>query len=315
MKKKKLLFVLNPHSGKGEIKNKLLQIVDIFVKNNYKVTIHTTQRPLDAMELVEKKAGKYDLVVCSGGDGTLDETVTGMARRKKRVPIGYIPAGSTNDFAGSLEIPKRMDKAAELIMEGVPFACDVGRFNEDYFVYIAAFGLFTDVSYATSQGLKNKIGHAAYILEGLKRLPTIQSYHMRVEYEDQVIEDDFIYGMVSNSMSAGGFKNITGKNVQLDDGVFEVTLICMPKNPLEFNEIIGSLTNMIDNTDRIYTFKSERIKFISDVSIPWTLDGEYGGSHTELVIQNEKQAVEIMVRPDSKLLPEPGETESIGQIV
>lgn len=315
MKKKKLLFVLNPRSGKGEIKNKLLQIVDIFVKNNYRVTIHTTQKPLDAMKLIEKKAGKYDLVVCSGGDGTLDETVTGMVRREKRVPIGYIPAGSTNDFAGSLGIPKRMEKAAELIMEGTPFACDVGRFNEDYFVYIAAFGLFTDVSYATSQELKNRIGHAAYILEGLKRLPSIQSYHMRVEYEDQVIEDEFIYGMVSNSMSAGGFKNITGKNVKLDDGVFEVTLICMPKNPLEFNEIIGSLTNMIDDTERIYTFKTNRIKFISETPIPWTLDGEFGGEHTELVIENEKQAVEIMVKPDSKLLPKLQETENIGQIV
>lgn len=315
MKKKKLLFVLNPYSGKGEIKNKLLEIVDIFVKNGYRVTIHTTQKAQDAMELVEKKAGKYDLVVCSGGDGTLDETVTGMMRRENRVPIGYIPAGSTNDFAGSLKIPKRMEKAAELIMEGVPFACDVGKFNEDYFVYIAAFGLFTDVSYGTSQGLKNKIGHAAYILEGLKRLHTIQSYHLRVEYEDKVIEDDFIYGMVSNSTSAGGFKNITGKNVKLDDGVFEVTLICMPKNPLEFNEIIGSLTNMIDNTDRIYTFKSDKLKFISETKIPWTLDGEYGGSHHEIVIENEKRAVEIIVKSDSKFLPGPEEEESIGQIV
>ena len=315
MKMKKLLFVLNPFSGKGEIKGKLLEIVDIFVKNGYQVTVHTTQKPQDAMELVEKKAGKYDLVVCSGGDGTLDETVTGMMRREKRVPIGYIPAGSTNDFAGSLKIPKRMDRAAELVMEGVPFSCDIGKFNEDYFVYIAAFGLFTDVSYATSQGLKNRIGHAAYILEGLKRLPGIQSYHLRVEYEDQVIEDDFIYGMVSNSTSAGGFKNITGKNVKLDDGLFEVTLICMPKNPLEFNEIIGSLTNMIDNTNLIYTFKTDKVRFLSEVEIPWTLDGEYGGSHTELMIENEQRAVQIMVKADAKFLPGPSENESIGQIV
>lgn len=315
MKEKKLLFVLNPFSGKGEIKNKLLQIVDIFVKNGFKVTIHTTQKAQDAMELVEREAGEYDLVVCSGGDGTLDETVTGMMMREQRVPIGYIPAGSTNDFAGSLKIPKRMEEAAKVIMEGVPFSCDVGRFADDYFVYIAAFGLFTDVSYETSQELKNRIGHAAYILEGLKRLPLIQSYHMRVEYEDQVIEDDFIYGMVSNSMSAGGFKNITGKNVKLDDGVFEVTLICMPKNPLEFNEIIGSLTKLIDDTDRIYTFKSDKIKFISETEIPWTLDGEYGGSHKELVIENEKQAVQIMVKQDSKVLPRAEECETIGQIV
>lgn len=315
MKKKKLLFVLNPFSGKGEIKNKLMNIVDIFIKGGYEVTIHTTQKPQDATEVIEKKAEEYDIVVCSGGDGTLDETVTGMMRQDKRIPIGYIPAGSTNDFAGSLKIPKRMDKAAEIVVEGEPFSCDIGSFNGDYFVYIAAFGLFTDVSYGTSQELKNRIGHAAYILEGMKRLHTIQSYHMRIEYEDQIIEDDFVYGMVTNSTSAGGFKNITGKNVKLDDGLFEVTLICMPKNPLELNEIIGSLTNMIDNTDCIYTFKADKIKFISDIKIPWTLDGEYGGSHKELVIENQKQAVEIMVKRDAKFLPNKEETESIGQIV
>ena len=138
---------------------------------------------------------------------------------------------------------------------------------------------------------------------------------MRVEYEDQIIEDDFVYGMVTNSTSAGGFKNITGKNVKLDDGLFEVTLICMPKNPLELNEIIGSLTNMIDNTDRIYTFKADKIKFISEIKIPWTLDGEYGGSHKELMIENQKQAVEIMVKRDAKFLPKKDETEDIGQIV
>lgn len=309
MKKRKLLFVLNPFSGKGEIRNKLMDIVDIFVKNGYTVTIHTTQCPQDAMKLVEKKAGKYDLVVCSGGDGTLDETVSGMMRREDRVPIGYIPAGSTNDFAGSLKIPKRMDMAARMIMEGVPFGCDIGRFNEDYFVYIAAFGLFTAVSYETSQGLKNRLGYAAYILEGLKSLHTIKSYHMTIEYEDQVIEDDFIYGMVSNSMSAGGFKHITGKDVKLDDGLFEVTLIRMPKNPLELNEIIMSLTSSKVNTELIYSFKADKLKCTAEEEIPWTLDGEYGGSHKELMIANEHRAVEIMVKADSKFLPKQEEEQ------
>lgn len=298
--KKKLLFVFNPFSGKGQIKNKLLSIVDQFVKNGYEVTIHPTQKPQDAMEQVEAHAGQYGLVVCSGGDGTLDEVVSGMMRRKKKVPIGYIPSGSTNDFACSLQLPKSMEKAAKLAVSGVPFACDVGSFNDGYFVYIAAFGLFTDVSYATSQERKNRIGHLAYILEGVKRIPAVQPYQLRIAYEDQVIEGEFIYGMVTNSVSAGGFRNITGKNVKLDDGLFEVTLIRMPRNPIELNEIIGSLTNLIDNTDLIYTFKTHRLNVESGEEVAWTLDGEYGGKHKNVTISAEKQAVEIIVDSEMK---------------
>ena len=296
MERRRLLFVFNPFSGKGQIKNKLFEIVDQFVKSGYEVTVYPTQKPQDAMELVKERAGEYELVVCSGGDGTLDEVVTGMMGREKKTPIGYIPAGSTNDFANSLELPKGMEAAAETAVNGIPFSCDVGKFNEDYFVYIAAFGLFTDVSYATSQELKNRIGHITYILEGMKRLPSIQSYHLQVAWEDQTIEDEFIYGMVTNSTSAGGFKNITGKNVQLDDGLFEVTLIRMPRNPIELNEIIASLTNLIDNTDSIYTFKTDSLLIKSLEEIPWTLDGEYGGTHSEVKIQDQRQAMQIMVK-------------------
>lgn len=299
MKKKKLLFLFNPFSGKGLIKNKLLEIVDSFVKNGYEVTIHPTQRPQDALEQVEKHAGEYHLVVCSGGDGTLDEVVSGMMRREERVPIGYIPSGSTNDFACSLKIPKSMGKAAQLAVSGVPFACDIGNFNGEYFVYIAAFGLFTDVSYATSQEQKNRIGHFAYIIEGIKRIPVVQSYHLRISYGDKELEGDFVYGMITNSVSAGGFRNITGKNVKLNDGFFEVTLIQMPKNPLELNEIIASLTNLIDNTDLIYTFKTDCLRVESEEEIAWTLDGEYGGKHRDVAIFAEKEAVEIIV--DRKL--------------
>ncbi|MFG6384363.1 MAG: diacylglycerol kinase family lipid kinase [Lachnospiraceae bacterium] len=297
MERKKLLFIFNPFSGKGQIKNKLLEIVDQFVKSGFEVTIHPTQHPRDAIEVIAEYTEEYERIVCSGGDGTLDETVTGMMKREKKVPIGYIPTGSTNDFASSLNIPKSMEQAAKIAAEGVPFACDIGKFNNNYFVYIAAFGLFTDVSYATSQDLKNRIGHAAYILEGLRRLHTIQSYHLQITCEEQEIEDEFIYGMVTNSISTGGFKNITGKNVELDDGKFEITLIRMPKNPIELNEIIWSLTNLIDNTDCIYTFKAERLSVKSLGEIPWTLDGEYGGSHSEVIIQNKKQAIQIMIKP------------------
>lgn len=292
---KKLLFVVNGHSGKGQIKNKLLDIIDIMIKEGYHVQVHTTQEREDATKVVREQAKYYDLVVCSGGDGTLDEAVTGMMQSEVRTPLGYIPAGSTNDFANSLEIPKDMIQAAKTAVLGVPFSCDVGEFNGDYFIYVAAFGIFTDVSYATSQELKNALGHVAYILEGAKRLHTIKSYHMRVEYDGNEIEGDFLLGMITNSTSVGGFKNMTGKDVKLDDGLFEVTLIHKPKNIIELNTIIASLTNLKDETDLIDSFRAESVKFYSEEEIPWTLDGEFGGDHKEVQIKDHCKAVDIMI--------------------
>lgn len=292
---KKLLFVVNGHSGKGQIKNKLLDIIDIMIKEGYHVQVHTTQEREDATKVVREQAKYYDLVVCSGGDGTLDEAVTGMMQSEVRTPLGYIPAGSTNDFANSLEIPKDMIQAAKTAVLGVPFACDVGEFNGDYFIYVAAFGIFTDVSYATSQELKNALGHVAYILEGAKRLHTIKSYHMRVEYDGNEIEGDFLLGMITNSTSVGGFKNMTGKDVKLDDGKFEVTLIHKPKNIIELNTIIASLTNLKDETDLIDSFRADSVKFYSEEEIPWTLDGEFGGDHKEVQIKDHCKAVDIMI--------------------
>lgn len=292
---KKLLFVVNGHSGKGQIKNKLLDIIDIMIKEGYHVQVHTTQEREDATKVVREQAKYYDLVVCSGGDGTLDEAVTGMMQSEVRTPLGYIPAGSTNDFANSLEIPKDMIQAAKTAVLGVPFSCDVGEFNGDYFIYVAAFGIFTDVSYATSQELKNALGHVAYILEGAKRLYTIKTYHMWVEYDGNEIEGDFLLGMITNSTSVGGFKNMTGKDVKLDDGLFEVTLIHKPKNIIELNTIIASLTNLKDETDLIDSFRADSVKFYSEEEIPWTLDGEFGGDHKEVQIKDHCKAVDIMI--------------------
>ncbi len=293
---KKLLFILNPHAGKAQIKGRLLQIVDLMVKKGYDVTIYPTQAKRDALKMVQKRAGEFDLIVCSGGDGTLDEAVSGMMLSGKKIPLGYIPAGSTNDFANSLKIPKDMVKAAEIAVSGQKFACDIGMFNQKPFVYVAAFGMFTAVSYKTRQEWKNILGHAAYLLEGVKSLTDITSYHLRVECAGRVIEDEFIYGMITNSNSVGGFKNMTGKNVLLNDGKFEVTLIRMPKNIVELNAILGSLTNLIDDTDLIYSFKSDCITFLSEENVSWTLDGEYGGSLHEVTIRNIRQALEIMVK-------------------
>lgn len=296
---KKMLFVYNPNSGMGLLKPKLSDVLDIFVKGGYEVTAYPTQRSHDAVEKVSQYTDEYDLVACSGGDGTLDEVVTGMMMREKKVPIGYIPAGTTNDFASSLKISKNMLEAAGTIVKGTPFAFDIGKFNNDYFVYIAAFGIFTDVSYETKQSMKNILGHMAYILEGAKRLFNIPSYKIKVTHDGETIEDEFIYGMVTNSRSVGGFKGITGENVIFDDGVFEVTLFKTPKNPIELNELLGAVMMRQINPDRMYSFKSGEVHFESVEAIPWTLDGEYGGTHEEVVIQNKNKALQIMVQEEA----------------
>lgn len=296
MEKKKMLFIYNPRAGKAKIRSNLLDIIDIFVKAGYEVTAYPTQEKGDGIRaVVQREPECYELVVCSGGDGTLDEVVTGMMQCSKRTPIGYVPAGSTNDFAGSLHIPKNMIQAAQTIVQGKAFGCDVGVFNDDVFVYIAAFGLFTDVSYETKQDIKNVLGHMAYILEGMKRISNIKSYYMKVAYEDRVIEGDFMFGMITNSISVGGFKNITGKYVMLDDGEFEVTLIKRPANPMELNMIMAALLNRNINTECMYCFKTSALRFISEEEVAWTLDGEFGGRHREVSINNQKQALQIMV--------------------
>ncbi len=292
---KKLLFIYNPKAGKGQIRGNLMDILDIFAKAGYEITVRPTQYAGEGVKLASKRTGKYDLIVCSGGDGTLDEVVTGIMESGRKKTVGYIPAGSTNDFGNSLHIPKNMKQAALAAVNGQQFACDVGAFNRNFFVYIAAFGLFTEVSYETKQELKNVLGHMAYILEGMKKLTNIKSYHMKITAQDMVIEDDFLYGMVTNSVSVGGFKGITGKFVDLSDGVFEVTLIKRPKNLEDLNRILGALTMKDIDAAQMYCFKTSSLQVEAQEEVAWTLDGEYGGRHTQVFIENRKQALDIMV--------------------
>ena len=294
--KKKMLFIYNPRAGKSQIRSNLLDMIDIFVKAGYEVTAYPTQAQGDGINAVtERQIGYYDMIACSGGDGTLDEVVTGMMRCEKRLPIGYVPAGTTNDFAGSLGIPRSMEKAARVIVDGRSFRCDVGGFNENIFVYIAAFGLFTDVSYETRQDMKNVLGHMAYVLEGMRKLSKVKSYAMKVTSGDKVIKGDFIFGMITNSLSVGGFKKITGDNVKLDDGVFEVTLIRRPGNPVELNTIMAAMVNRNIDTDLMECFTASELQIESEEEIAWTLDGEFGGRHSRAEIRNYKQALEIRV--------------------
>ena len=293
---KRLLCIYNPHAGKELLKPKLSDIIDIFVKAGYEVVAYPTQSYRDAYRKVsEYDSDEYDLVVCSGGDGTIDEVVTGMMQRDKRDPIGYIPTGTTNDFANSLHIPKGLLRAADNAVNGTLFPCDVGKFNDDIFVYIAAFGLFTDVSYQTKQEMKNVLGHLAYVLEGTKRLFNVPSYRIKVTHDGETLEDEFIFGMVTNSRSVGGFRNMIGKQVVFDDGLFEVTLIKTPKNPLALQEIVASLLIEQVDTKHMYSFKTGRITFESLEEIPWTLDGEFGGAHDEVTVENLNRQLRIMV--------------------
>lgn len=293
----RIFFIYNMHAGKGLVKTNLPAILDIFSKEGHEVMTYSTQHAQDATEKVKNlPEGIFDRVICAGGDGTLDEVVSGMNLRDEKLPIGYIPAGSTNDFAVSLGLPKKMKDAAKVALSGNLFSCDVGRFNDKAFVYIAAFGLFTEVSYETPQDVKNVLGHSAYILEGMKRLQDVKSYQMKVEANGKVTEHEFIYGMVTNSESVGGFKNITGTNVDLSDGLFEVTLVRKPADVIELNETINALINRNNKCAGLISFKTSKAVFTSEEVVPWTLDGEFGGSGTRMEIENMSQSMRIAIK-------------------
>ncbi len=294
----KLLFIVNPKSGKGQIKSNLLEILDIFVRAGYEPTMHITQSVLDAKETVKARGAQYDCIVCSGGDGTLNETVAGLLEEGLNVPLCYIPAGSTNDFASSLKIPKNMKNAARLIAEGRQFQCDVGSFNERYFNYVAAFGAFTEVSYATPQQMKNVLGYQAYIIEGMKKLTSIKPAIMEVEHDGKLIEGEFLYGMISNSTSVGGFKKLVGKSVRMDDGVFEVTLLRKPKGTAELQNILTSIISADMSSEALYTFKASQLTIHSPGEVPWVLDGEYGGAPKEISVNVREKALNIFCPQD-----------------
>lgn len=291
----KALFIFNPYSGKAQVRTFLFEIIDTLVKAGYEVTTYPTQCSKDATRIANEKAKEYDLIACSGGDGTLDEVVTGVLKAGATTKIGYIPAGSTNDFASSLGISSYMPDAVRTIAENNVFPCDVGRFNDSYFVYVAAFGLFTEVSYETPQEIKNVLGHAAYVLQGIKQIQNIQSYKLKVSYEDKTIEDDFIYGMITNSYSVGGFQLAPEKTTELNDGLFEVTLIKSPRNMIDLNMILASLLSENFDTEFIYSFKTDKVTVESENEVAWTFDGEYGGKHTRVEVENLKHAINILV--------------------
>lgn len=308
---KKLLFVYNPRSGKGQIHQHLAAIIDTFVKGGYEVTAHPTQAQNDAYEKVLSRCEDFDAVVCSGGDGTLNETIKALMAGGRRMPLGYIPAGTMNDFASSLGISKDMPEAAKIIVGGQSNLVDVGSFNSEFFTYVAGFGVFTDVSYETPQQMKNMFGSLAYIMEGMKRLNTLKFYHVSVKYDGGLIEDDFIFGMVSNSTSVGGIKGLSGDGVKLDDGEFEVLLIKKPSSLTEFNLTINSLLRRELDAEYFTFFRASEVEFHSENDLSWTLDGEFGGNCRNVTVKNKCKAVEIFSPHLGELIssPEAGDSE------
>lgn len=290
----KLLFIINPDAGKGAIREKTLDCIDLFVREGFDVMVYTTQKPQDAIRIVRARATEFDRIICSGGDGTLNEVVTGLLDGGHKVPLGYIPAGTVNDFASSLFISKQVMEAAKMAVGSDFQTVDIGRFADRYFCYVAAFGAFTNVSYTTPQVQKNLLGRTAYILEGIKSLPSVKPYDIRIETDDGlVIEDQFIYGMISNATSIGGFKELTPRDVRMDDGLFEVVLVRQPKTPLDWQNIFNELVQPHEDSKFLIEFKASGLQVSSNTEISWTLDGEFGGTLKEVQIANQYQALTI----------------------
>ena len=299
---KDLLLLVNPKAGKAEVKHHLMDIVDILVKAGWRVVIRTTQYSGEVTDIIRTDGSRYAMVVCAGGDGTLNEAVCGLVQLDTQPVLGYIPAGTTNDFATSLHLPKNnLLQAAEIVANGMPFCCDAGLFNLRPFVYVAAFGIFTEVSYSTPQQSKNALGHAAYILEGIKSLADVKTHELVISTDGEVISGEFVFGMVSNSISVGGFKMNSKSKIEMNDGLLEVVLVRKPRNPIELQGAVAALmrndfTALTNHGETcLYAFRTQKLQIFSKEPVSWTLDGEYGGDLQNVTISVKPQAYNIMV--------------------
>lgn len=292
---KKMLFVMNPFAGQRRANKFLPEILDLFNRAGYDTTVYMTGGPGDAIQAVERLAPGMDVVVCCGGDGTFNETISGLLNAKLDIPIGYIPAGSTNDFASSLKLPGIIMQAAQHIVEGEPVPYDVGIFGNRFFSYVASFGAFTRASYVTPQSVKNALGHTAYLLEGISELSQVRKFHVRMELDDRVVEDDFLFGAISNSTSVGGILTLSPDQVDMGDGLMEILLVRAPRNFTELAECLQALQSQkYDNCAMITFCSTHRVKVFADPEMPWTLDGEREDGHAEVLVENLHHAIRLI---------------------
>ena len=295
---KKMLFIMNPFAGVKLANRHLTDILLMFTQAGYEVTTHMTLGRGDAAAVAREKGKDVDLVVCCGGDGTLNETITGLLSAGADTPIGYIPAGSTNDFASSLKLPTNILKAAQEIVEGEPVSYDVGRFGDRYFSYVASFGAFTKSSYATPQNIKNALGHTAYVLSGITELSQIRNEHVKMEIDGQVVEGDFLFGAICNSTSVGGILTLDPKQVDMGDGLFEILLVRAPENLAEIHECIQALQSQKYNCAMLTFRSAQKVRIFADPEMPWTLDGEKEDGHETVEVENLHHAIRLMQKKD-----------------
>ena len=292
---KKNLIIMNPFSGKREANKYLTDIIDIFTKGGYMTTILTTTERGDGTVYASRYAGEFDLITCIGGDGTFNEVVAGLLDSRERVPVGYIPAGSTNDFANSLKLSTNILKATEDIVKGRLKTLDIGSFNGRKFSYVASFGAFTQTSYSTPQSVKNMLGHLAYILEGATSLTSIKPQHLKIEANGMPYEDDYIFGAISNSTSLAGILTLDPQYVDMNDGLFELLLVRSPKNPIELAEIVYMLTTQNYESNKITFVNADSFTIYADENMDWSLDGEYQEGCERIEIEDLHNAIDIVV--------------------
>lgn len=289
---KKLLFIVNPRAGKTKSTAPLFDAVAAFSRAGYLVRVFVTEAGGQARDIAAKWGGQYDLVVCAGGDGTLNETISGLMQLEQRPPLGYLPNGSTNDFAASLHLHTTVATAARAVAGGVPYSLDIGRHNDRYFAYVASFGAFTRSSYSASQAAKNALGHFAYILEGLGDLDSLRPYRCAIDADGEHFEGDFIFGAVCNSTSLGGLVKLDPKHVSMDDGTFELLLLRMPKTALDLQNLITAMTRMRYDYPGVIFRHVKNVVLTTNENISWSLDGEYAASAPRVEIQCLPGAIE-----------------------